>query len=121
MVLSFALLLLLTLTLVADDNLEVLKTGCFKYFERGGECINGPVSLLSAITPSPVLLFYHFFSVAFYSIYILFTNARPSANGASKATKPGAAEYPALALRSLVVFWTACKVFLPVMWSEAQL
>ncbi|KAG2012128.1 squalene epoxidase [Coprinopsis cinerea AmutBmut pab1-1] len=30
-----------------DDNLEVLRTGCFKYFERGGECINGPVSLLS--------------------------------------------------------------------------
>lgn len=30
-----------------DDNLEVLRAGCFKYFERGGECINGPVSLLS--------------------------------------------------------------------------
>lgn len=31
-----------------DENLEVLKTGCFKYFELGGECIAGPVSLLSA-------------------------------------------------------------------------
>lgn len=30
-----------------DENLEVLRTGCFKYFERGGDCINGPVSLLS--------------------------------------------------------------------------
>lgn len=31
-----------------DENLEVLKTGCFKYFEMGGDCIDGPVSLLSA-------------------------------------------------------------------------
>lgn len=34
--------------LIADENLEVLKTGCFKYFEMGGDCIDGPVSLLSA-------------------------------------------------------------------------
>jgi squalene monooxygenase len=30
-----------------DEELVVLRTGCFKYFERGGECIIGPVSLLS--------------------------------------------------------------------------
>ena len=30
-----------------DEELKVLRTGCFKYFERGGECVNGPVSLLS--------------------------------------------------------------------------
>ena len=30
-----------------DENLFALREGCFKYFERGGECINGPVSLLS--------------------------------------------------------------------------
>lgn len=33
---------------LSDANLEVLKTGCFKYFELGGDCIQGPVSLLSA-------------------------------------------------------------------------
>lgn len=32
---------------VVDEELRVLRTGCFKYFERGGECINGPVSMLS--------------------------------------------------------------------------
>ena len=32
---------------IADDALEVLRIGCFKYFEQGGECINGPVSLLA--------------------------------------------------------------------------
>ena len=32
---------------LADDNLEVLKMGCFKYFEKGGACVEDPVSLLS--------------------------------------------------------------------------
>ncbi|KAF9000128.1 squalene epoxidase [Cyathus striatus] len=48
-----------------DEYLNVLRTGCFKYFERGGQCINRPISLLSRITPSPPLLFGHFFGVAF--------------------------------------------------------
>lgn len=30
-----------------DEELAVLRTGCFKYFERGGDCVEGPVSLLS--------------------------------------------------------------------------
>lgn len=30
-----------------DEYLAVLQNGCFKYFECGGECIRGPVSLLS--------------------------------------------------------------------------
>ena len=36
----------LTLTLSAD--LAILREGCFRYFELGGECVSGPVSLLSA-------------------------------------------------------------------------
>lgn len=40
-----------------DEELAVLRRGCFKYFERGGECVNGPVSLLSGFV---TLLFdYH--------------------------------------------------------------
>lgn len=31
----------------SDEDLEVLREGCFKYFELGGECVGGPVSLLS--------------------------------------------------------------------------
>jgi len=43
-----------------DEELQVLQTGCFKYFECGGECVNGPVSLLSGfvlfvITPVLIL------------------------------------------------------------------
>ncbi|GAA5988554.1 hypothetical protein JCM10908_003619 [Rhodotorula pacifica] len=101
-----------------DENLEVLKTGCFKYFELGGDCIQGPVSLLSALRPSPALLFYHFFRVAFYSIYCLFTSPLASR---SPGHKPPVWQYPELTLRSFKVFWTACLVFLPVLWGEVQM
>ncbi|KAG8711382.1 Squalene epoxidase [Ceratobasidium sp. 395] len=67
-----------------DENLHVLRTGCFKYFERGGECVNGPVSLLSALARSPSLLMYHFFSVAFYAIWVMFTHPRPTSQGYSE-------------------------------------
>ena len=32
---------------IIDECLVVLQNGCFKYFECGGDCIRGPVSLLS--------------------------------------------------------------------------
>ncbi|TNY17568.1 squalene epoxidase-domain-containing protein [Rhodotorula diobovata] len=104
-----------------DENLEVLKTGCFKYFERGGDCIEGPVSLLSALHPSPARLFYHFFRVAFYSIYCLFTLPILASTSAPDGGKPRMWQYPALTLKSFKVFWTACVVLLPVLWSEGQM
>ncbi|GAA95668.1 hypothetical protein E5Q_02325 [Mixia osmundae IAM 14324] len=109
----------------ADDaSLEVLKTGCFKYFELGGERLMGPVVLLAAIAPSPMLLVYHFFSVAFYSIYVLFTQPRSLTKGidnAASISEPGLLQYPMLAVRSVMVFAVACRVLLPYMFSEAIL
>ena len=34
-------------TIPTDQELEVLRTGCFKYFELGGRCVRDPVSLLA--------------------------------------------------------------------------
>lgn len=43
----------------ADDrNLAILRNGCFKYFELGGECVDGPVSLLAGLViPSLMSMF----------------------------------------------------------------
>jgi squalene monooxygenase len=96
-----------------DQNLSVLREGCFGYFELGGNCVAGPVGLLSALTPKPLLLFYHFFAVAFYSLWLLFT--RPFGE---RKHAPTVLEYPGLMVQSVQVFYAACVVLLPVIWSE---
>lgn len=98
-----------------DAGLDVLREGCFRYFARGGECVAGPVGLLSALRPEPFTLFRHFFKVAFFSIAVLFAHGRPGST-----RRPGPAQWPALAAYSCQVFWTACVVFLPVMLSELR-
>jgi len=141
------------------EELLALQTGCFKYFELGGEMINGPVTLLAGLAPSPVLLFLHFFAVAFYSIWVMYTHPRPTLhsvhptghpnghgdartnghtfphtnghlNGDSKKFKleppavvmrrPSPLEYPLITVKAIQVFWTACVVFGPLMWSEIR-
>lgn len=112
---------LYTLFGAEDENLDVLRKGCFEYFLLGGQCIEGPVSMLSALNPSPPLLLYHFFSVALYSIYLLFTAPRlPKGQTEGKPTRPTVLDYPALTVQSVLVFWTACRVILPVLWSEVD-
>ncbi|KAF6760701.1 hypothetical protein DFP72DRAFT_54679 [Ephemerocybe angulata] len=96
------------------------------------ECVDGPVSLPSGVAKSPYLLFTPFFSVAFYSLYCLFTRPRlvtPSSSSSlqqkSKSSPPKLnyvtpipLQYPSLALQSLRVFWSAMLVFDPLLWSE---
>ncbi|OWZ62386.1 squalene monooxygenase [Cryptococcus neoformans Bt85] len=97
-------------------DLAILREGCFKYFELGGECVAGPVGLLSALTPRPVKLFYHFFNVAFYSIYLLLIHGPPQrrTNGSVGAI----VMLPLNLLLSFKVFYTACVVLLPFMLIE---
>lgn len=104
----------------ADDaSLQVLREGCFKYFELGGECVGGPVSLLSGLEPNPVLLVDHFFRVALYSIWCLFAHEQwyPSEK---RSRRPSVLEWPLLLWRSIMVFYTACVVILPVIWTEVR-
>lgn len=105
-----------------DDNLDVLRMGCFKYFELGGNCVDGPVSLLSGVIPDPFLLFRHFFAVAFYSIWCMFTHPQPRVTESGKTVMVAARfdEYPFLLIKSFRVFWTACIVFGPLMWTEIR-
>jgi squalene monooxygenase len=47
---------------------EALKNGCFRYFQLGGTAISEPAGLLSGLIRNPLVLVYHFFSVAFYAV-----------------------------------------------------
>ena len=97
-------------------------------------------------------LFLHFFTVAFYSIWVLFTHPRQvgSVDGKPVYARPRPDDYPLLAVKSVQVvclspslppplapfavldpgtrvadaclqFWTACVVFMPLLWSEFRL
>ena len=118
------LFLQMTSLFLSDESLDALKIGCFKYFERGGDCVAGPVGLLSgyavfpfnttghlliqvpSVSPHFWTLFRHFFAVAFYSIWILFTHprlvpGRVDTNGKPLYAAPGIDEYPTLFIMSI--------------------
>jgi len=92
----------------ADDvQLKALQMGCFHYFKLGGQCIDGPVGLLGGIIRRPFVLFYHFFAVALYAIWIYVTSA-------------SALMVPVRLVGSVGVFWKACVVIFPYIFSELQ-
>ncbi|KAK6459122.1 squalene epoxidase, erosterol biosynthesis [Scheffersomyces xylosifermentans] len=90
----------------ADRNaLQILQRGCFKYFLLGGSCVSGPIGLLSGMLPFPMLLFNHFFSVAFYAIYCNFKER-------------GWAGSPIAVYEAFDTIFTAIFVFTPYFWHE---
>ncbi|KAL2432469.1 Squalene epoxidase erg1 [Exophiala dermatitidis] len=93
----------------ADDwQLKYLQKGCFRYFQRGGKCIEEPVGLLGALIQRPFVLFYHFFSVALWSIWILFK-------------ENGLLLLPLSIVQGILVFWKACVVIFPYIFAELRI
>ncbi|OAA63478.1 squalene monooxygenase erg1 [Niveomyces insectorum RCEF 264] len=94
-------------SLFAADSyyLSVLRQGCFEYFKRGGICVEDPASLLGGLAKKPLLLVYHFFAVAFCSIWYLFLS-RPLVL------------LPLTLVDSVVVFIMACWVLFPYIAME---
>ncbi|XP_053183312.1 squalene monooxygenase [Scomber japonicus] len=88
-----------------DNSLHELRKACFQYFKLGGQCIAGPIGLLSVLTPKPMTLIGHFFAVAMYAIYFNFKSE-------SWCTKPRAI------LKSGAILYRACTVMFPLIYSE---
>jgi squalene monooxygenase len=102
---------LLTRTLLADNvvdpQLKALQLGCFRYFQRGGQCVDGPVGLLAGIIRQPFVLFYHFFSVALLGIWLVLSQAPWY-------------KFPLALVESVAVFYKACVVLFPFIISELR-
>lgn len=92
----------------ADDaQLKALQKGCFGYFKLGGNCIDGPVGLLAGIIRQPFVLFYHFFAVALLSMWLY-------------VTKGNIIMLPVRFLASAGIFFKACVVLFPYIFSEIR-
>jgi squalene monooxygenase len=90
----------------ADRNsLKILQKGCFHYFRLGGACATGPMGLLSGMLPFPMLLFNHFFSVAFYAIYCNFAER-------------GVLGFLVALFEAVETLITAIVIFGPYLWKE---
>ncbi|XP_016375646.1 squalene monooxygenase [Sinocyclocheilus rhinocerous] len=90
-----------------DNSLHQLRKACFHYFKLGGECINGPIGLLSVLSPKPFTLIGHFSAVALYGIYFSFRSE-------SWLTIPRAL------VNSIAILYRACAVMFPLIYSELQ-
>ncbi|TVY91323.1 putative squalene monooxygenase [Lachnellula willkommii] len=95
-----------------DRQLKALQKGCFSYFQRGGNCIDGPSGLLAGIIRQPIVLFYHFFAVALLSIWIVMQDTMGSILGFWK--------FPLAVEKSVLIFWKACVVIFPFIFSELR-
>lgn len=88
-----------------SKNLKALQKGCFKYFQRGGDCVNLPVAFLAGVLPKPLLLTRVFFAVAFYTIYL-------------NMEERGFLGLPMALLEGIMILITAIKVFTPFLVRE---
>lgn len=88
-----------------SSNLKILQRGCFKYFQRGGDCVAIPVGFLSGLLPKPYLLTWVFFKVAFYSIGVNFIDN-------------GLLLLPISIIQIFTILFTAIAVFAPYLWKE---
>ncbi|XP_062841257.1 squalene monooxygenase [Trichomycterus rosablanca] len=90
-----------------DDSVHQLRSACFHYFKLGGECVNGPIGLLSVLMPRPMTLIGHFFAVALYATYFTFKSE-------SWLMKPRAL------VNSGCILYRACTIMFPLIYSEMK-
>ncbi|EAQ88139.1 hypothetical protein CHGG_04758 [Chaetomium globosum CBS 148.51] len=95
----------------ADDwQLRALQRGCFRYFQDG--VTDEPVAMLGGVLRRPLTLARHFFTVAFLSI-------RLHTVALCGGSVLGWLKLPLAMVHAVMILWTACVVFLPVLWAES--
>ena len=90
-----------------DPQLKALQRGCFRYFQCGGNCIDGPVGLLAGIIRQPLVLVYHFFAVALVAVWLALRESPLW-------------RLPWTVVSSVEIFWKACVVLFPFIFSELR-
>ena len=90
-----------------DYKLKTLQRGCFRYFQFGGNCIDGPVGLLGGIIKQPLVLVYHFFAVALLGIWLVLSESPLW-------------YLPIAFFTSLGVLWKAIVVIFPYIFAELR-
>ncbi|KAF2106053.1 squalene monooxygenase Erg1 [Lophiotrema nucula] len=96
---------LYALFVTTDPHLEPMQRGFMLYIQRGGQSSEGPCALMGGIYQQPMLLFYHFFAIAIYSMWRLML--------ASPAWM-----FPATLAKCAIMFCKAVGIILPVLMSE---
>jgi squalene monooxygenase len=98
-------------SLFAADGwqLRALQRGCFQYFQDG--FTDEPVAMLGGLMRRPATLASHFFTVAFLAIRLHTVDL-------CGRSVLGLLKLPLALVHAVLILWTACVVFLPVMWAE---
>ncbi|KAK3323948.1 squalene epoxidase-domain-containing protein [Cercophora scortea] len=94
-----------------DRQLLALQMGCFRYFQMG--ITDQPMGLMGGMIQRPLVLAYHFFSVAFVAIWC---NAVAVCGGSLL----GLWKLPLAIVDAVLILWRASVVFLPVLWTESR-
>ncbi|KEG12672.1 putative squalene monooxygenase [Trypanosoma grayi] len=68
---------ILSWALYAVFGIPALRTACFDYFLLGGDCVAGPMALLSGLDPSPIHLMRHYSQVMLNGMFNLATGGGP--------------------------------------------
>ena len=47
-----------------------MQLGFIRYIQKGGSCVEQPAGLMGGVLSNPLLLLYHFFAIALYSMWL---------------------------------------------------
>ncbi|KAJ1826882.1 Squalene epoxidase [Coemansia sp. RSA 2599] len=92
-------------------ELGLLREACFAYLARGSHYTMHPSGFLSGLFPNPLMLVYHFFSVALFAVKLRVLDRSTAYTGGSLPVRIFSAFY--------TLFVAAC-VILPFLWKELQ-